>query len=77
MPLLPENMLDFVQSPVPFITGVTVEDKANACRIESDHRVVDAMGSGLNVVNLIAGTVCITTEPGIRSMIQKTPDETS
>lgn len=77
MPLLPEDMIDFIQSPVPFITGVTVNNRADAARIESDLRVVEATGNGLNVVNLIAGKISITTEPGIRSMIEQSPDETA
>lgn len=77
MPLLPKTMMDFVQSPVPFITGVTASDKTDASRIEKDYRVTEAMGTGLNVVNLISGSLTITNEAGIKSMIQQCSDEMS
>ena len=77
MPLLPENMIDFVQSPVPFITGISAKSKAAASKIQNDQRVTEAMENGLSVINLITGTVLITTESGIRGMMQKGSDETS
>lgn len=76
MPLLPQNMLDFVHSPVPFITGVVVKDRSNANRVEKDHRVVEALSNGLSIVNLISGSVLITKEPGIKTMIEQCPAET-
>lgn len=77
MPLLPEDMIDFVQSPVPFITGMTVKNKEHATSIKNDQRVTEAMGNGLNVMNLISGKVSITAESGIRSLVRTGQDEIS
>jgi hypothetical protein len=76
MPLLPEEMLDFVHSPVPFITGVVVRDHSHAKAIECDLRVTEAANDGLSVVNLLNGCIRLTNEAGIRSMIQKCPTDT-
>lgn len=70
-------MIDFVQSPVPFITGISAKSKAAASKIQNDQRVIEAMENGLSVINLITGTVLVTQESGIRGMLHKGPDETS
>jgi len=75
MPLIPKEMLDFVNSPVPFIIGMTMDNRA-CDNIVEDYRVVDAMNDGLSVINLTDGSVTLTTEAGIRSMVQHCPAPT-
>lgn len=72
MPLIPKEMLDFVNSPVPFIIGMTMDNRA-CDNVVEDYRVVDAMNDGLSVINLTDGSVTLTTEAGIRSMVQHCP----
>jgi len=52
MPLLPGDMLDFVNSPVPLLIGMTVEDRVYSIAIESDNRVIEATAEGLTTVNI-------------------------
>ena len=66
MPLLQTQMLDFVNSPVPFIIGMVAKND-----ILEDLRVKEAMKEGLSVVNLTTGSVQMTTEAGIKSLVQR------
>lgn len=73
MPLLPGDMLDFVNSPVPFLIGMAVEDREHSLAIEEDPRVVEAMAEGLSVINLATNSVVLTTETDIVTMLQCCP----
>ena len=73
MPLLPCGMLDFVNSPVPFLIGMTVKNHKHGKEIENDERVVEAMRTGLSVVNLSSNAVRLTTETEIVEIIQGCP----
>ena len=73
IPLLPRDMLDFVNSPVPFVIGMMAKNQEHSLLLERDHRVIEAMSEGLSVINLLTGTVHITTEHGIYSMIRNSP----
>merc|ERR1711862_898953 len=71
MPILPEGMLDFVSSPVPFIAGVVADNKQKLKNIEKDTRVENAMKSGLSILNITHGRIAITREEGIRNIVSK------
>lgn len=73
MPLLPGEMLDFVNSPVPFLIGMTVKDEKHSLEIENDERVVDARETGLTCINLSTNTVRLTNETEIVEIIQGCP----
>lgn len=70
MPVLPHRMLDFINSPVPFIAGVAAR---NISEIENDSRVLEAMDNGMSLLNLKTKTLHITTERGISKMISLDP----
>jgi hypothetical protein len=70
MPVLPRRMLDFINSPVPFIAGVSVHDFTE---IEHDDRVLEAMSQGMSLLNLKTSTLHITTEKGMSDMIGLDP----
>mmetsp|Transcript_29122 Transcript_29122/g.42969 ORF Transcript_29122/g.42969 Transcript_29122/m.42969 type:complete len:1177 (+) Transcript_29122:347-3877(+) len=70
MPVLPLSMLDFINSPVPFIAGVSARD---VYAIENDARVLDAMSNGMSLLNLKSNTLHITSENGISNMISLDP----
>lgn len=76
MPLLSGDMLDFVNSPVPFLIGMTVEDRAHSVTIERDNRVIEATAEGLTTVNLSTNSVLFTTEPEIMTMLRGCPTPT-
>ena len=65
MPVLPFAMLDFVNSPVPFVAGMSVEGDHAIQLIEDDIRVMEAQGEGMSIINLKAGALLITSERGI------------
>merc|ERR1711933_21897 len=65
IPVLPGDALDFVDSPVPFVTGAIDEDN----KIIFDSRVRQAMMSGLSVMNLITGEIHLTKEPGMQNTL--------
>jgi len=67
MPLLPQDLLDFVNSPVPFIIGMVSQSDD----ILLDDRVKQAMKEGLSVVDLTTGRVYLTEEAGIKSIVKK------
>eukprot|EP00546_Thalassionema_frauenfeldii_P022040 CAMPEP_0178898686 /NCGR_PEP_ID=MMETSP0786-20121207/2479_1 /TAXON_ID=186022 /ORGANISM="Thalassionema frauenfeldii, Strain CCMP 1798" /LENGTH=1151 /DNA_ID=CAMNT_0020569453 /DNA_START=87 /DNA_END=3539 /DNA_ORIENTATION=+ len=70
MPVLPLSMLDFINSPVPFIAGVSAR---NVYSVENDARVLEAMSTGMSLLNLKSNTVHITTENGVSNMISLDP----
>lgn len=70
MPVLPRRMLDFVNCPVPFVAGVATR---NVSEVENDSRVLEAMASGMSVLNLKTNTLQITTERGMSRMISLDP----
>ena len=65
MPVLPFAMLDFVNSPVPFVAGMSVEGDHAMQLIEDDIRVIEAQSEGMSIINLKAGALLITSERGI------------
>ena len=69
MPLIPNNMLDFVSSPVPFIAGIVGEKKVSLKYIENDYRVQDAVEDGMSILNLDTGNITITHESGIEEIV--------
>mmetsp|Transcript_15773 Transcript_15773/g.22653 ORF Transcript_15773/g.22653 Transcript_15773/m.22653 type:complete len:485 (+) Transcript_15773:387-1841(+) len=73
MPLLPISMLDFVNSPVPFVAGVVAKDP---CHIEKDHRALEAIEEGLSVVNLNNGKLCISTEGNLEMLLNQCKEPT-
>ena len=73
MPVLPHKMLDFVNSPVPFVAGIAVTDAARVMAVESDERTLDAMSHGMSVLNLSTNTLHITSEQEIAGMISIDP----
>jgi len=70
MPVLPPRMLDFINSPVPFIAGVSVRD---VYAVEKDRRVLEAMSHGMSLLNLKTKTVHITAEKDVSKMISLDP----
>jgi len=62
IPNLPGNILDFVESPVPFIAGVVAEDEKEMKLIINDDSVQRALCNGLTVVDLLSGEVHFTKE---------------
>jgi len=70
IPILPKGILDFVNSPVPFISGV-VTKKKKITKIMNDYRVVQAMSSGLSVLNISSGKLDLTGEDGIKDIVSK------
>ena len=65
MPVLPFAMLDFVNSPVPFVAGMSVEGDHAMHLIEEDIRVIEAQSEGMSIINLKSGALHITSESGI------------
>ena len=65
MPVLPFAMLDFVNSPVPFVAGMSVEGDHAMHLIEEDIRVIEAQSEGMSIINLKTGALHITSESGI------------
>lgn len=56
IPLIPNEFIDFVGSPVPFIAGIVPENKLNLKNILVDDRVSEAINDGMIVLNLDAGS---------------------
>ena len=73
MPLLPDNMLPFVSSPVPSIIGMSVDNPKHGIKIENDPNVIDAMAGGMSVINLSTNSVKFTKEAEIVEIIQGCP----
>jgi len=69
MPLLSEDMLDFVSSPIPFIAGIVVDNHLRLDTIQNDDRIKNAHIDGMSILNITFGTVAITTEAGIQNIV--------
>lgn len=72
LPLLPFAMLDFVSSPVPFVAGMVCNGIKFSEIIDRDE-VKDAMKEGLSVVELTQGKLLVTTEKGVRKIVEQSP----
>jgi len=68
IPVLPNNMLDFLSSPVPFICGMSMK-RGEANRVLNDGGVREAINSGLSVIDLDARYLAVTLEPGIEEVL--------
>lgn len=73
MPLLPSNMIDFVNTTVPFLAGMVVDDFDKCMAVENDDRVIEAIRNGLSVVNLCTGKVTFTSEQEIVQILKNCP----
>jgi len=73
IPLLPSYMIDFVNSPVPFIIGMAMNDDDRGISIQSDYRVASAIADGLSVINLSNNSVVLTTQTGIVKLLNGCP----
>ena len=73
LPVLPQKMLDFLNSPVPFVAGMAVNDYARVCEAEKDLRTLDAMANGMSLLNLSTNTLHITSEAEISQMLGLDP----
>ena len=60
LPLLPEDMIDFISSPVPFIAGMISSDKSFLKRILMDPCVKHERMNGLSIIDLADGNVLLT-----------------
>ncbi len=73
IPLLPSYMIDFVNSPVPFIIGMAIDNGDHGISIQSDCRVASAIADGLSVINLSNNSVLLTTQTGIVKLLKGCP----
>ncbi len=73
MPLLPNDMIDFVNTTVPFLAGVVADSFDKCMAMENDGRVTEAIHNGLSVVNLCTGKVTLTPEQNILKILQNCP----
>ena len=69
-PILPPRMLDIVTSPVPFVAGMAALDVSE---IENDDRTLEAMATGMSLLNLSTNTLHITSEKGISQVLSLCP----
>lgn len=74
MPLLPVKLLDIVESPVPFIGGIVINDEVNLDMLEHDDRVQNAMEDGLSIINLTRNTFSPTSEEGVIDFMKRCYD---
>mmetsp|Transcript_15455 Transcript_15455/g.24060 ORF Transcript_15455/g.24060 Transcript_15455/m.24060 type:complete len:282 (+) Transcript_15455:1-846(+) len=73
MPVLPFSLLGFVNSPVPFVAGLAIDDNYRLMEVETDERITQAMENGMSVINLHTNTLLITTETGVSQMLSLDP----
>uniref|UniRef100_A0A7S0GHK8 UDENN domain-containing protein n=1 Tax=Proboscia inermis TaxID=420281 RepID=A0A7S0GHK8_9STRA len=73
LPLLPRAMLDFVNSPVPFVVGMICDGTNDLKGIESDHRVTEAIEDGMSVLNLSEWSLRITNDDSILRLLNTPP----
>ena len=66
IPLLPEEIMDVVSSPVPYIVGIVTRNKESVKEIENDMRVKAHMDEGLTVINLTSRKILWTTSEEIK-----------
>ncbi len=69
---MPNTMIEFVNSPVSFLMGMTVDNAAEVALIEKNEHVLEAIRVGLSIVNLSVtpARVRLTTEPGVLSRLR-------
>ena len=65
IPSLPEDIMDVVSSPVPYIVGIVATREEAVKEIENDTRVKAQMDEGLTVVNLTSWKILWTTRDQI------------
>ena len=66
VPLLPNDMMDFLLSPVPFVVGMVVDSFAS---VEDDPTLKEATDSGLSVIDLDSGEVAITKDDDVEAVL--------
>ena len=69
LPILSDDMIDFISSPVPFIAGMVSRDRASVKRIEDDERVKHERKDGLTVINTTDWEVLWTEEDGLKNKL--------
>ena len=62
IPVLPEEMIEFVSSPVPYVIGVVARDKAHLKKIENNFYVKQHLNHGLNIINVTSRKIQWTQE---------------
>jgi len=69
--ILPDNNLDFVESPVPFIAGVLAGDEKEVEMIMNHYSVQQALYNGLSIADLYSGEVHFTKEVETQNILIK------
>jgi len=69
---MPNTMIEFINSPVSFLIGMTVDNAAEVTLIEKNEQVLEALRVGLSVVDLTVtpARVRLTTEPGVLTRLR-------
>ena len=65
IPSLPQDIIDVVSSPVPYIVGIVAASEESVKEIENDMRVKAHMDEGLTVINLTSWKISWTTSSEI------------
>lgn len=65
IPSLPQDIMDVVSSPVPYIVGIVAASEESIKEIENDMRVKAHMDEGLTVINLTSWKISWTTSSEI------------
>ena len=60
--LIPDDAIDFVSSPVPFIAGYVANNELDLDATLNDVRIQHAVMNGMSILNLSKGEVIITNE---------------
>jgi len=71
IPLLPNNMLEFLESPVPFVAGLVLKDRNEEKFLVNDPTVRWAKENGVSILNFVAGKIQFTEEPESIEMLEK------
>ena len=74
MPLLPVNLLDIVESPVPFIGGIVLKNSFAIRGLERDKRVQNALREGMSIINMTSQTFIPTQESGVVDVMKRCYD---
>lgn len=71
MPILPPSLIDFLSSPVPYITGMVADNGKHLQEMIYDYRVQEAIASdGLSVLNLNSGKLTTSGSDQVGEMIR-------
>jgi len=71
MPILPPSLIDFLSSPVPYITGMVADNGRHLQDMINDYRVQEAIASdGLSVLNLDSGKLTTSGSDQVGEMIR-------